>query len=79
MPRHLPEKESAAVDASKLPVKIGVAELATREPIRATEPMPAEMREMLRPDAGLYIRRDHSSKITLAEDPIDKSLVARHP
>ena len=72
MPHSSPKRKPVAVDASKLPAKLGAAELATREPIRATQPMPDEMREMLRPDAGLYIRADHKLKITLAEEPVDK-------
>jgi hypothetical protein len=72
MPHGSPALESIAVDASQLPARLGAAELATREPIRATEPMPAEMREMLRPDTGLYVRSDHRSPITLAETPVDK-------
>jgi len=59
-------------DASKLPAKLGVAELATREPIRARKPMPAEVRELLHPDTGLYVRADHRSKLTLAETRMDK-------
>lgn len=72
MPRTSAEKAPIAIDASKLPAKLGVAELATREPIRATRPMPPEMRAMLRPESGLYIRANHKSKITLAETAIDK-------
>src|SRR5262245_12123899 len=67
-----PRRKPVTVDASKLTAKLGAAELAAREPIRATKPMPAEMREMLRQDAEFYIRADHKSKITLAETPVDK-------
>jgi len=72
MPSTLIETEAVALDASRLPVKTSAAELAARQPIRATESMPHEMREMLRSDPGLYVRADHKSRISVTETPIDR-------
>jgi hypothetical protein len=72
MTRAARSKDSVAIDASRPSLKVGAAEFATREPIRAAKSMPAEMRQLLQPEAGLYVRSNHNSKIKLTETPVNK-------
>ena len=71
--KHPPNRTNSSASTDHQVARLGVEQLASLRPVRATEPMPDRIREMLRPHDGLYVAANHESKIALEETRVSPS------
>lgn len=54
-------------------VKVSAEQLASLPPLRATHPMPDDMRALLRNDPSLYVETGHDGRVTLKQARFDRT------
>lgn len=66
-----PKPDSPQRDHTRRITRVTAEQLAALDPVRATHPMPEDIKALLRNDASAYLRATHDGKITLTERRID--------